>query len=88
MFSLLLRLILVYNRQHFNNSVWQSCSFLITKDKPRFSPSQFHSSQPVKLFGHEVLFPPNFAAITDKGNVKGYKLFYEGQTPKHTEHKL
>lgn len=44
-------------------------AFVITKDKPIFSPSQLHTSQPVKLCANEFLFPPNFAAITYEGNV-------------------
>lgn len=44
-------------------------AFVITKDKPIFSPSQLHTSQPVKLCADEFLFPPNFAAITYEGNV-------------------
>lgn len=35
--------------------------FVISKDKPRFSPSQFYTSETVKLCGHELLFPPYFA---------------------------
>lgn len=40
--------------------------FVMTKDKPKFSSSQFHSSQLVKMRGHELVFPPNFSAITDE----------------------
>lgn len=44
-------------------------AFVITKDNPIFSPSQLHTSQPVKLCANEFLFPPNFAAIAYEGNV-------------------